>query len=113
VDRSGATQDGAAVGADLRAARRERPGVLQVCSLGTAGSEIRPYQMFRFPIPEDEDDDEHQDEARFNIDNYFSKFWLSGLTLLRVRSFCTLMCNRLTYRALSPKPYSIFLHVQH
>jgi hypothetical protein len=47
--------------------------VLQVCFVGTAGSEIRPlYQMFRSPTAGD-DDDEHQDEARFNIDNYFFK----------------------------------------
>ena len=45
----------------------------------TVRSEIGPYQVCRFPTPEDED--QHQDEDRFNSGNYFSKFLLSGLTL--------------------------------
>ena len=40
----GATQDAAAVGADLRAARREWPLASRVCLLRAAGSEIRPYR---------------------------------------------------------------------
>ena len=42
------------------------------------GRSIRSFRG-KFSAIEDKDDDEHKDEARFNIDNYFFKFATKGL----------------------------------